>query len=238
LACSLLGAVTMPAQVASGQASRAPSEILAIAARNGDKAASALKEYAYYVDLTIEIVGSNDVITGRYHRFSQIYHDPDGSERERVFENKATLPEDAVINTYAVKALMRVYQFTITQETLGQYEFNYVGRERIDEIGAYAFDVRPLVKLPDPEKSRDRYLKGRVWIDDRDLQVVKVAGEAVPEQNAHRTPRFETYFQNQDNYWFPAYTSADDQLRMARRMTRVMVKVRFTGYKKQNDPRH
>ena len=225
----------MPVQVASGQGSRAPSELLAIAARNGDKVASALRDYAYYAELTIEIVGTGDVITGKYHRFSQIYHDKDGNRQERVFEDKSSLPEDAFINSNAVNALMRVYQFTITQETLSQYEFNYVGRERIDEIGAYAFDVRPLVKLPDPEKSRDRYLKGRVWIDDRDLQVVKVAGEAVPEQNAHRTPRFETYFQNQDNYWFPAYTSADDQIRMARRMTRVMVKVRFTGYKKQYD---
>jgi hypothetical protein len=59
-----------------------------------------------------------------------------------------------------------------------------------------------------------------------------VAGEAVPEQSAHRTPKFETYFQNYDKYWFPAYTTADDEVRVGRRLTRVIAKVRFTSYKK------
>ena len=66
----------------------------------------------------------------------------------------------------------------------------------------------------------------------QDTGVLKVAGEAVPEQNAHRTPRFETYFQNYEKYWFPAYASADDTVRMGRYSTRVIVKVRFTSYKK------
>jgi hypothetical protein len=117
-------------------------------------------------------------------------------------------------------------------DTLNQYEMSYVGSERIDELNTYVFDVKPKVKLPDPEKSTERYLKGRVWIDDQDLCVVKVAGNALPEQYTHRTPRFETYFQNHDKYWFPAYTSADDDVRVGRRAMRVIVKVRFMSYKK------
>ena len=62
--------------------------------------------------------------------------------------------------------------------------------------------------------------------------MVKVAGEALPEQTGHRTPKFETYFQNYDRYWFPAYTSADDSIRVGRYATRVTVNVRFTGYKR------
>jgi hypothetical protein len=120
----------------------------------------------------------------------------------------------------------------LTPEVLEIYEFNYVGREKVDELNTLVFDVKPRIKLPDPEKSRDRYLKGRVWIDEQDLQVVKVTGEALPEQNAHRTPHFETYFENFDKYWFPAYTAADDQVRAGNRRARVIVKVRFTSYKK------
>ena len=231
LLCALFCAAEVPADP-PGQERPAPSDLLASAARNGEKVASALRGYSYYAELTIETIGPDDMITGKYYRFSRIYYDRIGVRQERVLENKSTLPPDAFINDNAVNAMTRVYQFLITQQALSLYTFNYIGRERIDEIGAYAFDVSPAVKLPDPEKSRDRYLKGRVWIDDRDLQVVKVAGEAVPEQSAHRTPRFETYFRNQHDYWFPAYTSADDQIRMARRMTRVLVKVRFTGYKR------
>jgi hypothetical protein len=226
------------ALVGSGWARQSPSpaEILASASERGSKVVTALRDYTYYAELTIETVSAADVITGKYYRFSQVSFDRDGNRQEKVFENQSTLPKEVHIGTNAINNLTRVYQFFITPETLSLYEFNYVGRERVDELDTYVFDVKPRVKLPDPNKSTDRYLKGRVWIDDRDLQVVKVAGEALPEQSEHRTPKFETYFQNHDDYWFPAYTTADDEVRVGDRRRRVIVTVRFTAYKKTNRP--
>lgn len=218
----------------SAQDRPAPERILSATAENGRRLTAALTEYTYYAELTLETVSDADIVTGKYYRFSQISFDGEGNRREKVFEDKSTLPKDAYISSNAANNLTRVYQFIITPETFSDYEIAYVGRERVDELDTYVFDVKPKVKMPDPEKSADRYLKGRVWIDDRDLQVVKVAGEALPEQRAHRTPRFETIFQNYDKYWFPAYTSADDSIRVGRRQTRVIVTVRFTGYRKAN----
>lgn len=209
-----------------------PAEILSAAAERGKQLIAALHNYSYYAELTIQTVSQSDTITGKYYRFSQISFDREGNRQEKVLENTSTLPRDVYIGTNAANNLTRVYQFVITPETLSQYELNYVGRERIDELDTLAFDVKPKIKMPDPDKSDDRYLKGRVWIDDQDLCVVKVAGEALPEQSSHRTPKFETYFQNHDKFWFPAYTSADDSVRVGRRFTRVVVNVRFTGYKK------
>jgi hypothetical protein len=219
---------------AASEHSQNPSatDILAGAARNGQTAIEALRGYSYYAELTLQTVSQSDTVTGEYYHFSQITFDSDGSQREKVFESKSTLPKEVFVGTNALNNMTRVYRFTITPDVLAQYEFAYVGRERVDELNTFVFDVKPKVKLPDPAKSHDRYLKGRVWIDDQDLQVVKVAGEALPEQFAHRTPRFETYFQNYDKYWFPAYTTADDDVRAGDRRTRVVVKVRFTGYKK------
>ncbi len=209
-----------------------PSNLLTASAQKGKQLTDALRGYTYYAELTLQTVSQADTITGKYFRFSQLSYDGAGNLQERVFETTSTLPKEAHIGTNAAYNLIRVYQFIITPEALNQYEFSYVGREKIDELNTYVFDVKPKVKLPDPEKSHDRYLKGRVWIDDQDLQVVKVAGQALPEQTAHRTPRFETYFQNYDRYWFPAYTTADDEIRVSNRLSRVIVKVRFTSYKK------
>jgi hypothetical protein len=75
-------------------------------------------------------------------------------------------------------------------------------------------------------------LKGRVWIDDEDHCVVKVAGEPVPTQSGHQPASFETYFQNYGSSWFPAYTSAVDFIRVERYFNRVVVNLRYTGYKK------
>lgn len=209
-----------------------PDEILKKAAENGSELLQALKSYTYYAELTLETVSPADTITGKYYRFSSIYYDSDGRRQERLFEQKSTLPDGIYIGSNSANNLTRVYHFLITPDTLAQYDFNYVGREQVDELGTYVFDVKPKVNLPDPGRSQDRYLKGRVWVDDRDLQVVKIAGNAVPEQKDHRTPRFETYFQNYDKYWFPASTYADDEVRVGKRSTRVIVKARFTGYKK------
>ncbi len=201
-------------------------------ADNGRRLLDALREYTYYAELTIQTVSQADTITGQLYRFSLVSFDRGGNRQEKILENTSTLPKDVYIGTNAANNLTRVYSFIITPETLNQYEFNYVGRERIDELNTYVFDVKPKVKMPDPEKSAERFLKGRVWIDDQDLCVVKVSGEALPEQSAHRTPRFETYFQNYGKFWFPAYVSADDQIRMGKYFNRVIVKVRFTSYKK------
>ena len=209
-----------------------PAQVLSGAAERGKQLLAALHNYTYYSELTIQTVSQADTITGKYYRFSQISFDRAGNRLERVLENTSTLPTDVNIGTTTANNLVRVYPFIVTPETLNEYELNYVGRERVDELDTFVFDVKPKIKMPDPEKSQERYLRGRVWIDDQDLCVVKVAGEALPEQSGHRTPKFETYFQNYDRYWFPAYTSADDSIRNGRYATRVTVNVRFTGYKK------
>lgn len=233
LVISLALAVVLAASISTAVAQqKPPAEILALAAEHGKETLQALRSFTYYAELTIETVSQSDTITGKYYRFSKISYAPDGTREEKILENTSTLPADVYIGTNAANNLTRVYQFAITPETLSQYELSYVGRERVDELNTYVFDVKPKVKLPDPDKSKERYLKGRVWIDDQDICVVKVAGEALPEQSAHRTPKFETYYQNHDKYWFPAFTSADDDVRVGRSSMRVVVKVRFTSYKK------
>lgn len=233
LAATLMAAAQPTSSTAlAAQDKSNPADLLAAAAQKGKQLADALHGYSYYAELTLQTVSPADVITGKYFRFSQLSYDREGNRQEKVFETTSTLPKEAHIGTNAAYNLIRVYQFIITPEMLNLYEFNFVGREKIDELSTYVFDVKPKVKMPDPEKSPERYLKGRVWVDDQDLQVVKVAGQALPEQTAHRTPKFETYFQNYDEYWFPAYTSADDEIRVGNRLSRVIVKVRFTSYKK------
>jgi hypothetical protein len=238
-AALLMAVAALPATARLGGAAHAqatakltPAEILAASAEKGKSLLAALREYTYYTELTIQTVSQSDTITGKFYRFSQISFDPAGKRQERILENTSTLPEEVHIGTNAANNLTRVYQFIITPETLNDYEFTYIGRERVDELNTYVFDVKPKVKLPDPDKSSERYLRGRVWIDDQDLCVVKVAGEALPEQSAHRTPKFETFFQNVDQFWFPAYVAADDSVRMGKYSTRVVVKAHFTSYKR------
>ena len=232
VASLIIAAATSSPPETQAPQDRSPSEILSAVARRGEALLSALGNYSYFSELTIETVSQSDTITGKYYRFSQISFDREGRRQEKVVEHTSTLPADVPIGATTANNLTRVYQFIVTSETFSRYELNYVGRERIDELDTFVFDVNPKIKLPDPDKSDDRYLKGRVWIDQQDLCVVKVAGQALPAPSSHRTPKFETYFRNHDEYWFPAYASADDSIKIGRYVTRIMVNVRFTGYKK------
>src|SRR5262249_44615655 len=226
LLSSLLAAQTSP--------SFDPKEIVAAAAGRGEQLIAALQRHTYYTELTIETVGPADTITGKLYRFSEIYYDSSGNRQERIIENKSTLPEDIHLGANTIKNILSIYQFIITPEIAKQYDFNYVGRERIDELNTYVFDVSPVIKIPDPRKNTGRYLKGRVWIDDRDLQVVKVSGQALPGPSENRTPKFETYFQSYDKYWFPAYTSADEIIKVDKASYRALIKAHMTNYKKAN----
>jgi hypothetical protein len=87
----------------------------------------------------------------------------------------------------------------------------YLGRETVDEIGCYAFAVRPKSMV-----EGNRYFAGMIWVDDRDLQIVKSYGRGVgvgKKVASQRFPKFETYREQIDGkFWFPTYTSANDIL--------------------------
>lgn len=210
----------------------APAEIIAASAEKGRALQAALRDYTFMAEVTIQSVSQADTISGKYYRFSEISFDKNGVRQERVIENNSALPDDLYIGTSTANNLIEVYQFVITPERMRDYEFSYIGREQVDELNTYVFDVQPRVKLPDADKGGERFLRGRVWIDEQDLCVVKVEGRVLPEPSGHQASKFETYYQNVDQFWFPTYVTANDRIRTGKYWTRVVVKVRFTNFRR------
>ena len=106
----------------------------------------------------------------------------------------------------------------------------YIGREQVDEIGCYVFAVRPK-KM----ESGQRYFEGQVWVDDRDLQIVKSYGRGVGllKRGAdNQYPKFETYREQIDGkYWFPTYTIANDTLQFQTGPQKIKMMVKYEDYK-------
>src|SRR5256885_646303 len=128
--------------------------------------------------------------------------------------------------------LEHVQPFVLTTDELPKYDVKYVGREQLDEISTYVFDVGPK-KI---EKNQ-RYFQGRIWVDDKDLEIVKSDGKAVPDivkkGNENFFPRFETFRENiEGHYWFPTYTRADDELRFSTGSVHIRMTVRYANYKR------
>jgi hypothetical protein len=107
------------------------------------------------------------------------------------------------------------YPFVLTAQDIGAYDVKFVGKQKVDEIDCYVFDVSPkqIVK-------NHRYLLGRIWVDATDLQIVVTNGRMVPDDTRHGNedlhPPFMTWRAQVDgHYWFPVYTKGEGILHFA-----------------------
>jgi hypothetical protein len=187
----------------------------------------ARNNYTFTQDIDATTFGEGGSITGRLRRTSDVVFDDRSNRIERItFFPVSTLGVAFMQEDY--QDLAGVQPFALTAEDLPKYQVDYVGKEKIDELNTYVFSVKPkqIVK-------GERYLVGKIFVDDRDLQIVKVAGQAVPEVDSQKFPRFESYRENiDDRYWFPTYIYADDVLEFKRGSIHLRIVVRFTNYKK------
>ena len=174
-------------------------------------------------------IGEAGSITGRFKRVSDIIYDDRGNRIEKITYFPAPTLVALQITAEDMHDLAGVQPFALTTEDLPKYDINYTGKEKIDELNTYVFNVKPkrFVK-------GERYFEGRIWVDDQDLQVVKVQGQAVPEVGDQKFPHFESYRENIDGkYWFPTYIYADDVLDFKKGPSvHMKMTVRFTNYKK------
>jgi hypothetical protein len=187
----------------------------------------ARNNYTFTQDVDFLRIGEAGSIAGRYHRVSDIIFDDLGNRVEKITYFPPPTVES--ITKEDLQDFGGVQPFALTTEDLPKYQLNYVGKEKIDELNTYVFEVKPRQM-----RKGERYIEGRIWVDDQDLQIVKVAGQAVPQFEDNKFPHFETYRENIDgHYWFPTYTYADETLEFKKgpplhlRMT-----VRYTNYKK------
>ena len=150
-------------------------------------------------------------ITGVYHRKSFMALKPNGERLEKItYFPMHTLTEINISQT-DIEDLGGVNAFALEPGTISQYNFTFLGKETIDGLGLFVFDVAPKI-MPDP-KSKLRFFQGRIWVDDRDLMIVRSKGKGVPEDKNVKYPIVDTWRENVDGkYWFPTYATSDDEL--------------------------
>ena len=190
----------------------------------------ALTQYGFKRDAVIQTIGMGGQISGEFRRTSNFTFGDDGRRSERVTFAPMSSVKEVEITSEDIEDLSGVQTFAIEPANAHLYNITYAGQERIDELDLYIFEISPKV-LPDP-KTKQRMFQGRVWVDQQDLQIVKVRGKGVPE-GKQRFPTFETYREQIDGkYWFPTYTYADDTLTFpGGQVVHVRMKVRYADYK-------
>jgi len=193
----------------------------------------ARNHYAYTQDVTVQTL-DGDTVSGEFRETTDVLYDDQGKRVEKVTYAPQSTLKGISITKEDYDDFRNRLPFVLTTQDLGQYNISYVGQQHVDEIDTYVFDVAP--KKVD-KNGGPRFFDGRIWVDNRDFQIVKTCGKNVPDihkkDSENLTPKFVTYREQIDGqYWFPTYTRADDDLHFRSGDVRIREIVKYTNYKR------
>ena len=191
----------------------------------------ARKNYAYHQINKVQELSTNGSVVGTYEQSWDILYDDKGKRIERVTYAPIPTLQRIGVTQEDLNAMRNIQPFVMTTDELPQYEVKYLAHTQVDELTAYVFSIRPRVI-----RKGKQYFQGKVWVDDRDLQIVKSEGRSVPEirtkKGENLFPRFITYREQIDGkFWFPTYTRAEDTLHFSSGPVRIRQIIKYTDYR-------
>lgn len=175
----------------------------------------ALNHFTYRRTVRIDTIDNQQAIDGEWYEVDDVLFTPDGRRAEKTAFSPENTLRRIMISPSDLQDIEGLYSFVLTTAEVAAYNITYVGRQKVDEIDCYVFDVSPKQIL-----KNHRYLLGRIWVDDQDPQILITSGHIVPDdtrkghQDLH--PPFMTWRdQIDDHNWFPVYTKCEGFLDFA-----------------------
>jgi hypothetical protein len=192
---------------------------------------TARENYTYRQEVKVQELSDSDRVLGEYQTTTEISFDEKGRRTERIIHAPPPTLKRISITKEDLQTIESIQPFVLTSDDVNLYNLKYLGKEKVDEITCYTFDVSPK-KM---EKGQ-LYFEGKIWVDDQDFQIVKTYGKPVPETRTKNGenlfPKFETYREQIDEYWFPTYTRAVDTLEFSSGRQKIREIIKYGDYKK------
>jgi hypothetical protein len=190
-------------------------------------------QYTYRQDVKVQTLDGNTV-DGEYRQVFDVTFDNQGHKvKNVVFAPQSSLVRIGMTEE-DIDDIENRLPFVLTSDEIPEYNILYVGMQQEDELHCYVFDIAPKQIV-----GKKRYFQGRVWVDDRDFQIVKTYGKTVPDirkkkgKDENLFPSFTTWREQIDGrYWFPTYTKADDELHFSVGDVHIREIVKYQDYKR------
>jgi hypothetical protein len=208
-----------------------PDEIIRRFAAKEDEMVRAIQGYTFQKEVRVQEIGSDNKPAGQLEVVTQMLITPDG----KIYEKSVSRPPSTLHNLNFQRGdselLAPMPMFPFTTAMIPKYEITYGGRQPLDELTTYFFDVKPRAV----ERSH-AYFSGVVWVDVQDLVIVKTMGKWVTELGdvtASDLPFtvFETYRQQVGkNLWFPAYSRSDETIQAGDTTMPIRIIVKWSDF--------
>lgn len=166
----------------------------------------ALENYTYTRTVKVETLDSDGKPDGEYYEVDSVGIDSQGRHYETVLDAPPSTLTRVYMSESDFSDIEHRLPFVLTTQALPQYDVNYVGQQKVDQVQTYVFEVKPKTL-----EKHQRYFQGRIWVDARDHQIVVVDGKSVPDdlRKGHQdlSLPYITFRQQIDGqYWFPVWT--------------------------------
>ena len=160
-----------------------PDQIIAKFAAKETEFQEALNHYTYRRVARVQTLDDDNKVDGEWYEVDDVIFDPSGSAHGKgglcAGEHAATR---VMMSPSDLQDIQHGYPFVLTTADVPEYDIKYVGRQKVDELDCYVFDVAPKVI-----QKNKRYLDGRIWVDATDLQIVVTNGRMVPDDTRKDT---------------------------------------------------
>jgi hypothetical protein len=210
-----------------------PEEIIKRFSQKEEEFLSARSRHTSRKSIRIQEFGPDGKLSGEFFRVTETAPGSDGRPAVKVIEKPQSTLQHAFLAPEDLEALDHIPAYPLTTSQLPKYNLKYVGKEQVDEIDCYIFQVKPKML----ERTRGLF-QGVIWVDAKYIEVVKTYGKWVTEQGdapilaQYPFALFETYRENVDGkYWFPSYSRSDDTLHLKDQDLNIRLVIKWSDFK-------
>jgi hypothetical protein len=213
----------------------APEEIIRRFAAHESEFKKALNHYTWRRAARVQTIDEDNKVDGEYYQVDDVLFDSAGKRIEKVVYAPESTLQRVQMSPSDLQEIQHGDPFVLAAEEIGQYNMKYMGRQKVDEVDCYVFDVSPKVI-----EKKHRYLDGRIWVDSTGLQIVVTNGRMVPngthKHNHDLHPPVMTWRQQVDGHnWFPVYTKVEGVLHFSGGSNHMARKVHIRDTIKYSD---
>jgi hypothetical protein len=197
------------------------------------KVKEALSHYTLTQDVMVQTLNGTSV-DGQFHEVSDVSYDDKGKRAEKVTYAEQPTLRGVSLSADDMDDIRFFMPLILANQDLPEYNLTYAGKQHVDDLDTYVFHV-----VPKKEEKNKRYFEGRIWVDNRDFNIVKLCGKSVPDQVHGKKnqaqdirPMFVGYRIYMNGLWFPAYARVDDTLHFQAQSVHIREIVKYKNYKR------
>jgi hypothetical protein len=201
-------------------------------AEKEEEYAKARAHYGYKKTIRLTEYGTDGNPMGEFVVTSTPVVASDGKLYERVAADAPSTLRTVRLSPEDLNAMSKIPGYPLALPQIEKYTITYVGRELVDEVDCYMFQVKPKFL-----ERANALFEGIVWVDVKYLEIVKSYGKFVTDLGDFHSPElpfsnFETYRENvEGKYWFPNYARSDDRLHFQDGEVPLRVVIKWTEFK-------